>query len=411
MIGGANGPSLTPPPVVAGHDDPFAKPTRDYQALPLGGWLLYPSMFVGTLYDTNPAQSPTNKPSSFGGRVVPSLLAEATDGINKSTFYGTLDGRGYSAAAASADDTVSARTGFIQRYQPTPDWVVNAQADYTRQRDLFSTFGIDNSVNTLNTTSIGLSPTVNPIIYNQYSAAASVQKTFGPAFLNLGGSVVDIAYNNAAPGVPSPDGVTYTGVGRGGFWFTPVLYAYAEGSVDRRHYSTSEFDSSGYRAVGGIGTDQLGLFKGELYGGYQAEQFDFSPLGSVSSSVFGGSIYYFPLPELTLRASLNESLGVSMLASAPGALGTSTKADMALVQATYSLAKEWMASTRFGYIRTSYTDLTRIDNAWTAGGTVTYSVWQNFGITLDYQYIQLASNVPFQSFTRNVVTLGLTYRY
>jgi hypothetical protein len=75
------------------------------------------------------------------------------------------------------------------------------------------------------------------------------------------------------------------------------------------------------------------------------------------------------------------------------------------------LAKEWMASTRFGYIRTSYTDLTRIDNAWTAGGTVTYSVWQNFGITLDYQYIQLASNVPFQSFTRNVVTLGLTYRY
>jgi hypothetical protein len=411
MIGGVDGPSLTPPPVVAGHDDPFAKPTRDYQALPVEGWLLYPSLFAGALYDTNPAQSPTNKPSSFGGRVVPSLLAEATDGINKSTFYGMLDARGYSADAASTNDTVSARTGFIQRYQPTPDWVVNAQADYTRQRDLFSTFGIDNSVNTLNPTAVGLSPAVNPIAYNQYSATTSVQKTFGPAFLTLGGSVVDIAYDNTAAGAPSTDGATYTGVGRGGFWFTPALYAYAEGSVDRRHYSTGEFDSSGYRAVGGIGTDQLGLFKGELFGGYQVERFDFSPLSSVSSSVFGGSIYYFPLPELTLRASVNESLGVSLLSEAPGALGTSTKADTALVQATYSLAKEWMASARFGYIRTSYTDLTRIDNAWTAGGTVTYSVWQNFGITLDYQYIQLASNAPLQSFTRSVVTLGVTYRY
>jgi hypothetical protein len=412
MIGGTDGPSLTPPPVVADHDNPFAKPTRDYQALPIGGWLLYPSLFLGGLYDSNPAQSATTKTSSFGGRVVPSLLAEATDGINKSTYYGMMDARAYSADTASTYDTISARTGFMQKYQPTADLVVNAQADYTRQRDLFSTFGIDNSVNTLNPTAIGLSPTANPITYNQYSATASVQKTFGAAFLTLGGSAVDIAYDNTGtPGAPSPNGVTYTGVGRGGVWFTPALYAYAEGSVDQRHYSTSEFNSSGYRAVGGIGTDQLGLFKGELYGGYQVEQFDFSPLGNVASSVFGGSIYYYPLPELTLRASVNELLGVSLAAAAPGALGTSTKADTALVQATYSLAKEWMASARFGYIRTSYTDVVRTDNAWTAGGTVTYSVWQNFGITLDYQYVQLASNVPLQSFTRNVVTLGLTYRY
>jgi hypothetical protein len=411
IIGGLDGPSLTAPPVVADHGDPFVRPSREYEALPVGGWLLYPTMFIGGLYDSNPSQAPNNRSASFGGRIVPSLLAEATDGINKSTFYGALDGRAYAADAASAYDTVSARTGFIQRYQPTADWTVNAQADYTRQRDLFSTFGVDNSVNTLNTTSVGLAPTVNPIAYNQYSATASVQKTFGQAFLNFSGSVVDLAYDKTSPGVASADGITTTGGGRGGFWFTPALYAYAEGSIDQRRYSTGEFNSSGYRAVGGVGSDQIGLFKGELFGGYQVEQFDFTPLGSVASTVFGGSVYYFPLPELTLRASVNQSLGVSLLSQLPGALGTSTKADTALVQATYSLAHEWTMSSRFGYIRTSYTDTPRIDNAWTAGATVTYSVWQNLGITLDYQYVQLASNVPLQSFTRNVVTLGLTYRY
>jgi hypothetical protein len=411
ILGGNDGPALMPPPVVVDRDDPFAKPTREYQALPLGGWMLYPSLFVGGLYDSNPSQSAGKGSGSFGGRIVPSLLAEATDGINKSTFYGTLDGRAYTADAATAYDTISARTGFIQQYRPTADWAASAQGDFTRQRDLFSTFGVDNSVTTLNTTAVGLSPTINPITYNQYSGTASVQRTFGEMFFNLAGSAVDIVYDNAGPGAPSPDGTTYTGVGRAGLWFTPALYLYTEGSLDRRNYSTSQFNSSGYRAVGGIGSDQIGLFKGELFGGYQAEQYDFAPLGSVASSVFGGSVYYYPLPELTIRASVNQSLGVSLLSQLPGTLGTSTKADTALLQATYSLAKEWNVSARFGYIRTSYTDVSRIDNAWTAGATISYSVWQNLGITLDYQYVQLASTAPLQSFTRNVVTLGLTYKY
>jgi hypothetical protein len=53
----------------------------------------------------------------------------------------------------------------------------------------------------------------------------------------------------------------------------------------------------------------------------------------------------------------------------------------------------------------------RLDDAWTGGATLTYSLWVNFGITLDYQHIELKSNAPFQSFTREIVTLGATYTY
>ena len=250
--------------------------TREYQALPVGSWMLYPSLFVGGVYDTNPSQAAGTRTPSFGGRVVPSLLAESNDGISKSTFYGTMDGRAYSADTASASDTISARTGFIQRYQPTVDWVVNAQADYTRQRDIFTTFGVDNSVNTLNTTSVGLAPTANPIAYNQYAAVATVQKTFGQAFLSATGSVVDLAYDSNAPGMPSASGTTYTGVGRGGFWLTPALYAVCRGQprpAALRHQRHSTRRDTAPSAV--LGSDQIGLFKGELYGGYQSEQFDF----------------------------------------------------------------------------------------------------------------------------------------
>src|SRR5262249_26537767 len=144
-----------------------------------------------------------------------------------------------------------------------------------------------------------------------------------------------------------------------------------------------QFNSSGYRTVGGIGTDQIGLFRGEVYGGYQSERHDFAPLGTVNGTVVGGKLYYYPLRELTISAAVDESLGVSFLQAAPGALGSSTRATSALLQATYALAREWAASARFGYIRTDYVDTTRRDDAWMAGGTVTYSIWQNFGLTLD----------------------------
>jgi hypothetical protein len=252
----------------------------------------------------------------------------------------------------------------------------------------------------------------SPLAYNQFSGTASVQKTFDRTFVNFGGSAVDIRYdNNPVVGAPSPNGVTYTGVGRGGFWFTPFLYAYGEGSVDQRHYSTDVFNSSGYRAVGGIGTDQIGLFRGEVFGGYQSERFYSSALGTVNGSVFGGRVYYYPLRELTIAASVDESLGVTLLEAAPGVPGTSTRATSALAQATYALARAWAASARFGYIRTDFVNTTRLDNAWTAGATVTYSVWQNFGLTFDYQYVQATSNVPLQGVTRDVVTLGGTYKY
>jgi hypothetical protein len=40
-----------------------------------------------------------------------------------------------------------------------------------------------------------------------------------------------------------------------------------------------------------------------------------------------------------------------------------------------------------------------------------YSVWVNFALTLDYQHVELKSNAPLQSFTRDVVTLGATHTY
>jgi hypothetical protein len=409
MVGGP--PDIEPPAVQTGRPDVFVNSGRAEDAMVAGSWLIYPTAFVGGVFDTNPNQLGTHAQSSGGLRVTPSLLAQTANDISKTTIYGVADSQLYTNQSSA--DAVSVSSGILETYQPLEDLTITGQGDYTRQKDLFSTLGDTHYVQNLNPTGFGLSPVTNPIAYNQLTAAGSVQKNFANAFAIVSGSVVGQLYDQDTFATnQSRNNVTYTGTLRGGLWLTPALYGYLEGSGDSRALSASGLSSSGYRAVGGFGTDQIGLVRGELYGGYQAEDYQNSILGTVGSPVFGARGYYYPLPELTLNLSVDEQLGASLLATVPtSSVGTATRVTTVLGTARYSLAPEWSASSRAGYIHTGYIDNPRRDDAWTAGGTIVYQLVRNIGLTADYQHIQLSSNAALQSFSRDIFTLGLTFKY
>jgi len=413
VIGGPSASGLSAPPVATGRPEEFAAPGRERTALALDDWLIYPTAFGGFFYDSNPAQSPVAT-SSFGTRLVPSFLAERADGIHKTSLYGMADARFFFTTIDNTNNLIAARAGVTEIYQPLSDLVLTGQLDFTRQRDLFATFGVDPTLTPLNPTGVGLAPSTNPVSYNQLVANATVQKTFSEAFVLGSANVLDLSYDRPSLGqtAPSPDGTIYTGSIRGGYWIVPVLYGFGEVLGDTRRYATNTLSSSGYRITGGVGSDQVGLFKGEASFGYQSEMGDSPALGTISGIAFNGQIHYFPLPELTIDTSFGRTIGVSLLANASNSsVGTSTVVTNIIGQARYQLAQEWSASGRAGFIHTDYTGNVRKDDSWTAGTTVTYSVWQNLGVTLDFQYIELSSNIPFQSFSREVVTLGLTYKY
>jgi hypothetical protein len=408
---------IQPPPVATGREDLFQKPdTKAEDGVILGDWLLYPSAFAGATDDSNVNQTPTSLPggkASMGLRVSPSIRAETQNGVSKTSVYGSADGRFYFDNVPGGGNIISAHAGALEIYSPLPDVTINGQADYTRQRDLFSALGTDQTLTPLNPTGIGLSPSANPQTYNQFTGAASVQKNFAQSFLTLGGSIVSLDYETTTgTAAPSPNGVTYTGDLKGGYWITPALYGYVEGSLDSRDYATSTLSSSGYRIAGGFGTDQIGLVKGEIFGGVQSETYRSSVIGTVTSPVYGIAGHYYPLPELTINVGINESLGSSLLATTPTSpAGTASKVDTYLATANYTLSELWSASARACYIHTNYVGTTRRDDAWTAGGTLTYNLFRNLGLTLDYQHYDLMSSTAFQGFTRDVVTLGATWLY
>ncbi len=65
---------LSPTPI--GQHSLNDKPVRDYQGLPLEGWNLYPSLFLGAAFDDNLYQMSTNRVSAAGLNLRPSFLAE-----------------------------------------------------------------------------------------------------------------------------------------------------------------------------------------------------------------------------------------------------------------------------------------------------------------------------------------------
>ena len=82
-------------------------PTGAYQAgVPVGAWMLYPSLFVGATYNNNINQAATdfNRDNGAGLRVAPRLIATGTDGaIHQTTIYAVGDFQFFNANTVAAD--------------------------------------------------------------------------------------------------------------------------------------------------------------------------------------------------------------------------------------------------------------------------------------------------------------------
>ena len=193
--------------LIAGTPHSFADeiaPTGEYkEGLPAGGWMLFPSVFVGAVYNYNLAQSAQGTPleNAFGVRAVPRLVGTYDGGIYKTTVYGVVDGDFYHDNASNSNffdtNTLSASAGFAELYQPMRDLLFNVYGNYTRERDIFNSAlnfnngaigpaGTPPSNIPLIINPFGTTPSVNPIPFNQFTGGASGTATSGQGFATLG---------------------------------------------------------------------------------------------------------------------------------------------------------------------------------------------------------------------------------
>jgi hypothetical protein len=404
-------------------------PAGEYtDGLAVNGWKVFPSLFVGAVYNTNVGQFSGTNDNGFSARAVPHVVASYDGGIHKTTLYGVVDAEFFNA------NTLAANAGITYAYQPMQDLTFNFYGNYTRETDLFNNaFNFNNGAifpTAIPNTTIpiiinpfGTTPGVNPIAFNQFTGGASVTKTIDQFFVTLGGTAYYIAFDHPDsalfPFQTTHDGANYWITGRVGYHVTPQFYVFAEGDGVFQRFKNSLFDTNGYRVLGGIGSDdQQSLFRGEVYGGYQVQnQQNQVVIGSgiptdVNSSVFGGRLTYFPTQYWTIAAQVDQTLGMSSSLSTFIPQGVPTKVTSAILQTNYGISRDWSVGARVGYSQGDFFGQSGLNNhAWMAGATFNYQIWRNLLLTLDYQYTVSNSNAPNSDFTNNKYTGGVTYRY
>lgn len=427
-----------------------------------GDWIVYPSFFAGAVFNDNIYNTRNYRQSGVGMRLRPSFQADRDSGIHKTNVYANADiqiypghGQSYtlwpSLAVLATPTNVTGRVGFSHQYSPLPDLKFTVISDYTRANGgLFGGgFGAGAPLAVIpNASSLMSAQTYT----NQFTGAVSVEKTIDKAFIrgSLGAQYVNydvqavnpwlnaLAGNPLASNSPNLNSIAYTASLRGGYWIIPQVYAFVEPSGDFRRYANSWNNTNGYRIIGGFGSDLISLFRGEVYGGYQAQSSVGGRFGTVGSPAFGARLYYYPTRDLTFTASIDQTFTAPTAqtlsynglpwyntASAP------TRTLQARLQADYAITEYWTTYARGGWGRShqngnytfNYANFLPLwttgsnTTVWTAGAGMSYTFWRNVAVTMEYQFS--STQQPYNSnywwtgnrIVQNLLSAGLTYKY
>jgi hypothetical protein len=385
-----------------------------------------------TLYDTNVHSNVTNPLSGPGFHIHPSLLADFNTGIFDTSLYGNIDSVIY-PTLDSSNDTFDRQAGFIQKYSPLPDLVFSAQGEYTHATNA-------NVIATTTSPSVSSSSTpitspASPALLgaagvtasqqtvvdpnDTYTGTFSVYKEFNRAFMKLGASIAETNYE-MAPTIQNYGLKTYNG--SGGYWFTPLLYAFGNGS---QSFETPALGSAAsfYQARGGIGSDKISFFQGSIYYGEQGTEVADGG-GTAGGNLYGGIISYFPTDPWNMSFAVDRNRNISDITSttnlAQGGLGLvgagisaseSTQATAFTFRSNYQFSEQTLV---FGVVSDTLIDFIGqpfVASSWLASMGIRHQLRQNLSLSFDYQYIRYISNQPLTSFTRNVVSFGAVYSF
>ena len=372
------------------------------QAMFLAGWLLYPSVTQATVFNDNINRTDSNKKSGFGYDLNPSFELYRDNGIQKTDIYAVLDAQFYNGELEAQQ--VQGAFGISHTLKLQPDLSVNVSGGFVRQT------GVQAAINPQQATS-PLSPLWNALAVSgqeetQWSAAVSVEKTFGEGFLSLSSMVQNDLYDDAD--LKGQNSVSTSVSAKAGYYIAPAIYAFVQPGVQLRTYQVAGLDAQTYSAVAGVGTDRSATVKGEIYAGF-ASQHSSSPVAGASQSpVVGMNVTYVPTPSLTFKANIDHNVSISAQ-TLPTAQTVSTS--RAVATGRYMLSPDWFAEGRVGYGLTHYNQDKADDHYVTTGVGLGYDIRRNFDLRLDYQYVNLTSHLTHAGCQQDIYTAGINYHY
>ncbi|MCA0320484.1 MAG: outer membrane beta-barrel protein [Proteobacteria bacterium] len=252
-----------------------------------------------------------------------------------------------------------------------------------------------------------------PLI-RQFGASAGVVQDIGRLQVSLRGTfdryTHDDAVTNAGAVLPQAerDYNAYGGRLRVSYEATPGLRPFVEAGIEQRHFD--RLVSSGGTLQGSTATTyRIGstfeltrLITGEISAGYMIRDNREPTFGDIRVPVFDAALTWTPTALTTVRLTAKSIIDESFTTGASGL----QRRDVA-VELEHSFRRWLIGTARLAYGQDVYQGTTRVDQRMVASVNLVYRASRNMQIRGEVRREALFSNQAGQSYSANVVLLGL----
>jgi hypothetical protein len=393
----AAGPGiLTEPQFYA---DPFdvkrrPRPEYDAEGVPVGSFLLYPSVEVGEYYDSNVYATETNEEDDFVTTYVPSI--SLVSDWNNHAFGANA----YVAGGLFADHSDENFT----------DYGVSAggRLDVRRSTSLFALTSWDHLHEDR-----GSPEDVNgdePSRYDQFAFGLGGGTRQGRFSFGLDGNYTHLDFENVTDrsgnfvNQQDRNQSIYEGIARFGYEFKSDYEAFVEANYTAVEYDNNPDDNGfnrnndGWRLDGGVAFNITDTLAGDVYVGYLERSFDDPAFQDASGLDLGGDIYWSITPLTSAHALVFRGFDETTQNGASSILQTT-----ALVEVSHELRRNVILGASAGYTNYDYEGITRNDDVWSVGADGRYLINQNFYFGGNADYVTRDSNAPTESYDQFLI--------
>ena len=377
----------------------------------VGDFIILPQVSVGALYNGNVWASKTNTVDGWGVGIQPGITIKRFNGIHDTTV--TLFGNIQTYFNVSSADVFTGGISLRHVYEIERGFTVTLQGGAQQVQDLQSAYGA---------VGIGSGASgvhVEPITYMNYSTSLDIKKNFNDAFINGGLAFQDYNYQDAqtTTGIKLPQGQRdvseYSGYVRGGLRLYADCYIFLQPQLTQYQFAAGMPDATGYTITTGIGTDRLGLFSGEMFGGYQLVSNGSGHNGAngnsnPSGATFGGNVSWTPTRDLVATLTAFQAFTPTTILS--GSVGSITKTNSVSLNVAYNYSTKIILHASAGYSNVNYSPNTRDDKLSQSSVDGTYYLRDSVGLRLQYSFTNVNSNQSVYDYDRNLVILSANLR-
>lgn len=374
-----------------------ARPGYDAVGIRAGSFLILPKVDLGESYNDNIYATDTNTKSDFVTSVAPSIKVQSLWSRHALNLKAGLDQYWYNSH--SSEDRLNWNVGADGRLDVLRDTYLTGALGYQLAHE--------DRGSTNSSTSAA-----EPVEYNLFESSLGLFQRFNRVTAKLSGAFNQYDYKNVAQigggtiNEDVRDRNEYIGKLRLGYDLSPDTNVYAEGTLNKRSYDTSvpvDRNSDGYEAVIGSEFKLSALAQGEVYVGYQRQQYDASYYSATSGLAYGAKVNWFVTPLTTVRITAASTIQESI---DPGASGyTSQKVGLGL---DHELLRNLILSGDVAYENDDFGNISRKDDVTSGSVGATYLLNNFFAVGINYGIVDRSSNVSGADYTQNQI--GFTLR-